>query len=44
MEKARAAGDLEKQQTESTACNCFRCGYEDHLISKCLKPPKDNEK
>ena len=23
---------------------CFRCGSEDHLIAKCPKPPKDNEK
>ena len=23
---------------------CFRCGYEDHMIAKCPKPPKDNEK
>ena len=22
----------------------FRCGSKDHLIAKCLKPPKDNEK
>ena len=23
---------------------CFRCGSEDHMIKKCPKPPKDNEK
>ena len=23
---------------------CFRCGSEDHMIAKCLKPPKYNEK
>ena len=23
---------------------CFRCGYEYHIIAKCPKPPKDNEK
>ena len=23
---------------------CFRCGSIDHLIAKCPKPPKDNEK
>ena len=22
----------------------FRCGSEDHMIEKCPKPPKDNEK
>ena len=23
---------------------CFRCGSEYHMIAKCPKPPKDNEK
>ena len=23
---------------------CFRCGSEDHMITKCPKPPRDNEK
>ena len=23
---------------------CFRCGSEDHMIAKCPKPPKDNNK
>ena len=23
---------------------CFICGFEDHMISKCPKPPKDIEK
>ena len=23
---------------------CFKCGSEDHMIAKCPKPPKDNEK
>ena len=23
---------------------CFRYGSEDHMIAKCPKPPKDNEK
>ena len=27
-----------------TPCKCFRCGYEDHQIAKCLKPPKENQK
>ena len=43
-EKARAAGDLDKRQTERTPQKCFRCGYEDHPISKCPIPPKDNNK
>ena len=43
-EKARAAGDLDNRRTERTPRKCFRCGSEDHLIVKCTKPPKDNEK
>ena len=23
---------------------CFGCGSEDHMIAKCPKPPKDNDK
>ena len=29
---------------ERTPRKCFRCGSEDHMIEKCPKPPKDNEK
>ena len=29
---------------ERTFRKFFRCGSEDHLISKCPKPPKDNQK
>ena len=29
---------------EHTPRRHFRCGYGDHLIDKCPKPPKDNEK
>ena len=29
---------------EHTPRKCFRCGYEDHLIAKCPKPPKENDK
>ena len=43
-EKSRAAGDSEKRRTESTPHKCFRCRSEYHLIAKCPKPPKDNEK
>ena len=42
--KDRADGDSDKKHTERTPHKCFRCGYEDHLIAKCLKPPKDNKK
>ena len=31
-------------QMERTPRKCFRCGSEDHMIEKCPKPPKDNEK
>ena len=27
-----------------TPRKCFRCRSEDHMIAKCPKPPKDNEK
>ena len=40
--KARATGDLDRQQTERAPCKCFRCGYVDNLIAKSPKPPKDN--
>ena len=43
-ENARAAGYLNRQQTERKPKKCFRCGSVDHLIAKCLKPPKDNKK
>ena len=43
-EKSRTAGDLENIRMEHTPRKFFRCGYEDHLISKFLKPPKYNEK
>ena len=29
---------------ERTPLKCFRCGYEDHIIAKCPKPPKDNDR
>ena len=29
---------------ECTPRKCFRCKSEDHMIAKCPKPPKDNEK
>ena len=43
-EKDRAVDVLENRRTERTRRKCFRCGYEDHLIEKCSKPPKENEK
>ena len=35
---------MKNKRTEYIPYKCFRCGSEDHLISKCQKPPKDNEK
>ena len=29
---------------ERTPRKCFRCGYEDIVIAKCPKSPKDNKK
>ena len=43
-QKARAAGDLDNRRTERMPWKYFRCGPEDHLISKRTNPPKDNEK
>ena len=44
METFRGAGDLENRQTDHMARKQFRCESEDHIIAKCPKPPKDNEK
>ena len=43
-EKYCTAGDSDKQQTECTPRKKFRCWSVDHLIYKCPKSPKDNEK
>ena len=43
-EKARSAGTSSKTNSDRPARKCFRCGFEDHLIAKCPKPPKDSEK
>ena len=43
-EKAFAAGHLDNRRTERTPRKCFRCEYQDKLIAKCKKPPKENEK
>ena len=42
-EKARSAGTLSNKNSDRPDRKCFRCGYEDHLIAKCPKPPKDSE-
>ena len=43
-EKPSAAVDSYKQVTERAPCKCFRCVSVYHLIDKCLKPSKDNQK
>ena len=43
-EKARAVDVSDNRRSECTLRKCFRCGSEDHMIAKCPKPPKDNEK
>ena len=35
---------MDQQRTKRTPHNCFRCGSEDRLITKCPKPPKYNNK
>ena len=37
-------GDSENRQTERTPRKYFRCGYEDHIIAKFPKSPKENDK
>ena len=43
-EKARAFDVTSNRHMERTPRKCFRCGSEDHMIAKCPKSPKDNEK
>ena len=43
-EKARAVDVSSNRNSERPPRKFFRCGSEDHMIAKCLKPPKDNEK
>ena len=43
-DKARAVDVSSNRNLERPTRKCFRCGSEDHMIAKCPKPPKDNEK
>ena len=43
-EKARAVDVSSNRNSERPPRKCFRCVSEDHMIAKCPKPPKDNEK
>ena len=42
--KACAIDVTSNRQMERKPQKCFRCGSEDHIIAKCPKPTKDNEK
>ena len=42
--KARAVDVSNNRQMERMPRKCFRCESEYHMIAKCPKPPKDNEK
>ena len=43
-EKARLVDASSNRNPERPPRKCFRCGSDDHMIPKCSKPPKDNEK
>ena len=43
-EKARAVDVSSNRHTERMPWKYFRCGSEDHMIAKCPKPQKYNEK
>ena len=43
-EKARSAGTSSNKNSDRPARKYFRCRSEDHMITKCTKPPKDKEK
>ena len=44
MEKARVVDVSSNRHMERLPRKCFRCGSEDHIIARCTKPPKDNDK
>ena len=43
-DKYRAVDVSSNRHTERLPWKCFRRGSEDHMITKCPNPPKDNEK
>ena len=43
-EKSRAVGISSNRNSERPPRKCYRCVSEDHMIAKCPKPPKDDEK
>ena len=44
LEESRAVDASSNKNLERPPRKCFRCGSEDHMIKKCPKLPKDNEK
>ena len=38
------SGHSDNRQMEQTPRKFFSCGSQDHLLEKCMKPPKDDEK
>ena len=42
-EKSRAVDVSSNRNSERPPWKWFRCGYEDHMITKFPKPPKNNE-
>ena len=43
-EKSHTVDVSSNRNTERPPRKCFRCGYEEHMITKYSKPLKDNEK
>ena len=43
-EKSHAVDVSSNRNSERLPRKCFKCGSEDHMVTKCPKPPKDNEK
>ena len=43
-DKARAVDVSSNRNSERPPCKCFRCVSEYHMIAKCPKPPKYNQK
>ena len=43
-EKSRAVDVSFNRNSERPPRKCFKCGSEDHMIAKCPKPPKKNDK
>ena len=42
--KSSSVGISSNRNSEHPPRKCYRCGSEDHMMAKCPKPSKDNEK